>query len=236
MTQQDKNLFREEKLALNNYAEERRKTSNDLHFHIKQILCREKIAGSFIFGLLLGAFFGGINFGIGALKIKKLDKNDLIKTSIQHKQLEKKRTFSTMMLVDFFVLIILSVGIEDCRDVLSQNFHNMATKLSCNYFKQIFGQEKCTKETADRAKHAAALIINNMPKEKLEYMRALAIAGLSCDIDGRFKISIAAIEAAQTIISEHLDANPEIQNAVNQIMNDKKIKTYVLNVVNQRMK
>jgi len=236
MTKQDRTLFREEKLALKNYANERRKTSDDLQIHIKQILCRDKMVGSFIFGLLLGMFFGGLNFGVGALKIRKYNQNDLIKTPLQRKLLEKKLAFSTMMIVDIFVLLILSIGVEDCREILSKDFQNTAKKLAKGYFKQIFEQEQCTKEIADRAKHAAALIINNMPKEKLDCMRMLAMAGLSYDTEGYFEIDGAAIEAAQAIISEHLDAHPEIQHAVNQIMNNEKIQTYVLNVINQRTK
>ncbi len=236
MTKQDRTFFREEKLALKNYAKERRKTSNDLHIYIKQILFRDRMAGSLIFGLILGIFFGGLNFGIRTLKIRNFDKNDLIKTQIQHKILEKKRAFSTMIIVDIFVLLILSITLEDCREVLSKDFNNTAKRLARGYFKKIFEQEHCTKETADRAKHAAALIINNMPKEKLEYMRALALSGLSYDAQGYFEIDGTAIEAARAIISEHLDAHPEIQCAVNQIMNNEKIQTYVLNVMNQRTK
>jgi len=236
MTQQDRTLLREEKLALNNYAKERRKTSDNLHVHIKQILCRDKMVGGLIFGLILGIILGGANFGIGTLKIKKLNKNDLIKTQLQHKLLEKKLAFSTMMIVDIFVLLILSICLEDCREVLSKDFQSAAKQLAKGYFKKIFEQENCTREVAERAKHAAALIVNNMPKEKLDYMRTLAVAGLSYDPKGRFQIDAEAVEAAQEIISKHLDAHPEIKLAVNQIMNNEKIQTYVLNVMNQKTK
>lgn len=236
MTQQDKALFREKKLALNNYAKERRKTSDNLHKCIKQILFRDKMFGGLLFGLLLGVFFGGINFGIGTLKIKKLNKTYSVNTPLTHKLQEKKRAFSTMMIIDICVLLILSICLEDCRDVLSHDFHNTARELTKGYFQKIFEQENCTKEMAERAKHAAALIINNMPKEKLDYMRALAIVGLSYDHDGHFQIEADAVAAAQEIVSEHLNAHPEIRCAVNQIMNNEKIQTYVFNVMNQKTK
>ena len=236
MTQQEKKLSHEEKLVLKKYAKERRKISDDLHTYMKQMLCRDKLGAGLIFGLFLGTIFGGSNLGIGALKIRKLNRNDLIKTELQHKLLKKKLTFSTMMIVTICVLLILSCSLEGCRDLDEKDFRPLATQLAKGYFKRVFDQEHCTKEMDNRAKHAAALIINNMPKDKLEYLRTLAIAGLSYDQNGHFQIEAEAIEEAQEIISEHLDTHPEIQHVVSQIMNNEKIQTYVLNVINEKTK
>ncbi|MBR4475591.1 MAG: hypothetical protein IKP05_02830 [Alphaproteobacteria bacterium] len=141
-----------------------------------------------------------------------------------------------MIIVDILLLLILSIRFEECREILSKDFQGAAKQLAKGYFKKIFEQEHCTKEIAQRAKHAAALIVNTLPQEKLDYMRALAVAGLSYDPKGRFQIDTEAVEAAQEVISAHLDAHPEIQIAVNQIMNNEKIQTYVLGVGNQKTK
>lgn len=236
MTQQTKTLSREEKQVLKNYAKERRKTSDDLHTYMKQMLCRDKLGAGLIFGLFLGVIFGGLNFGIGTLKIRSFDKQNLIKTELQHKQLKKKRTFSTVMIIDVLVLFILSCSLEGCRDVDEKDFRPLASQLAKGYFQKIFEQDKYTKEMANRAKHAAALIINNMPKDKIKDMRSLAIYGLSYDHDGHFQIEADAIEIAKEIISEHLEQHPEIKHAVDQIMNNEKIQTYVLNIVKQKTK
>ena len=235
MTKQEETLFHEEKLAMRKYAKERRKISDDLYIHMPRIQCRDRLIGGLIFGGILGIILGGLNFGIGALKIRNLDRNDFIKTPIQYKLLQKKLVFSTTMIVDILILFILSCCIEDCRTI-SYDFKKLAKKLSNGYFKQIFAQEQCTKEEAKRAKRAAALIINNMPREKLEDMRILAIDGLSYGKEDYFEIDANTIEAAQKIVLEHLDAHPEIRYAVAQIMNNEKIQTYVLNGISQKTK
>ena len=236
MIKQEETLFHKKKPKLDRYTTELRKTSNDLRTHMKPTLYRDKLNASLLSGLFLSVILGGINFGVRALQIRSFDKQNLIKTELQRKLLEKKRAFSTIIIVDILILFSLSRTLESCRDLESKDFSINASKLAKDYFKKIFVQEDCTKEMAVRARQAAKLIINNMPKEKLEYMRALAIDRLSYDKEGCFIIDPTAIEIAQAIVSEHLDQHPEIKNAVNQIMQENTPQTYVLNVAKQKTK
>ncbi|MBO4625872.1 MAG: hypothetical protein J5679_01175 [Alphaproteobacteria bacterium] len=236
MTQQKRNLSREEKQALNNYAKERRRTSNYLCTYISRILCRDRMIQGFVIGLFVGGVFGGLNFGIGASKIRHYHRDNLIKTQLQQKQIEKKLAFSTMMIVTMFALLMTLHSFKGCREIETYDLQTVARKLTQIYFKKIFGQEQDSKEMANRAKHAAALIITNMPNDDLEYMRVLAIAGLSYDKTGRFVIDADKIEVAQDFVIEYLETHPEIQRAVIQIMNNEKIQTYVLSTAKQKTK
>ena len=236
MTKQERMILTEEQMALDKYADERRKVSDGLYAGMQKFSFRDNLIEGLFGGLLIGAVFIVAGNTLKKSQLPLQDKNPFV---IEQKDSAQQMPHPTLTILTIATLAGLLFAYVKSNVVSSEQNYERAHKMACNVLKSYFEKSLQNYEQKDisfRAMRAAALVINNMPEEKLEYLRALASSGLTYDIHGQFSINPDNINAAEKIISNYINRRPQIKENIIQIMNGENLKTYVLTGIKQRTK
>lgn len=237
MTKQEKKILNEEQVAMDNYAAERRKMSDDLYQVINTQNRHTNLAQGLIGGLLVGLLCSFVSHSVAKTPCAAMyDVNYQTVTYNNKPQPHKPYSTLTMMVV----AILVGLAYTYTKNQISNpRNHHLANQLASDAFKNYFEKTFAgynNKHMPFRTMHAAALVINNIPQEKLEYLRALARSGITYDNDGNFIIEQPNINAASKIITTYIRKNPELEKNILRIMNDEKITTYIINGIKQNTK
>ena len=219
----------QERYAIDNYAKQRENMSGALRKQINKTMNRETlingVASAVAIGFVLGTIYSQAN-----AHISRCDENG---RKAEYKWTGRQMTESILKVVSIALLasFILS-GVKAMID--SNNNNSQAKKLAFDTFRKSFDSSlnkylpKNQQALPLHETRATAMILANMSQTDIDHLQELAKTGLIRGINGNFSISQEAITATTKIVSDFVNANPDIGINICKIMHGEKPTTYYL--------
>lgn len=227
MPNKNVNIKTEEDFALDKYAAERDKLSGEIcetaTKRARSLNIASYVGSSAVLSLMMGILF----ITTHSNKLVR-DKEGHV---VEYKAVRGKSAETTLLLIA--TILVASLAFAELRTYLDKKVNRLsALKLANNTFKNIFSNSLQAymqdEHIHTRAVRATALILNNMAETELNRLRALAMSGLDCDINGKYSISSESITTASQIVSNFIKYNPELGYNIVRIMRGDEPTTYFL--------
>ena len=216
----------EKDMVMHKYEAKQKDVQKALYKRLNSASRTDNMLGGMIIGSILGAVFGVMNSWIENTEQKHNS----------HSVVQMSNTGETTdnILRSIAIAVLLSLGVSGLKSIEDKDRnYTLSARLASNTFKRFFDDpllnyySNATNYSRNRYL-AAAFIINNMPVSDVDYLCALAKAGLKKDKFGRYTVYDESLAIASDKISSFIKKNLQIEYNILRIMNGNEPTTYFL--------